>query len=293
MASLAYRCFARRRDSLDRTSRIGGVRRGSAGRCLCILVLGGIAVPAVGRLAAFVKFQRLAHRGSWSRALVFGGFWTAFCYSSPLVPWPCRVTAPLVIEPENAHRVYAVVAGTLASSVRVGDRVEKGQEVARLVNLDIRREIVELTGKRDQQQRQLTTPPGTAKRLTPTLPQLIPTAEAALTDLNERLRQRQLDEQSLVLRAGRRDRPAAGERSRYPAARRPIGLLERLPIGRTRTEAARSSRARWSARSAHRGRSKPWPSSIRIPLLWFSLANSSTCGSTLCPARSMRAASWK
>ncbi len=118
MASLPYRCFA-----------VGAilwiVHRVAAaygaevlGDAFAVLVLGGIAVPAVGRLAAFVKFQRLAHRGSWSRALVFGGFWTALLLFLAVVPWPCRVTAPLVIEPENAHRVYAVVAGTLATSVR-------------------------------------------------------------------------------------------------------------------------------------------------------------------------------
>ena len=42
---------------------------------------------------------------------------------------------------------------------------------------------------------------------------LIPTAEAALADLDDRLRQRQLDEQSLILRAGGRNRSAARQRS--------------------------------------------------------------------------------
>ena len=199
-ASLAYRCFAVVAILwiVHRVSMAYGAE--VLGDAFAVLVLGGIAVPAVWRFATFVKFQRLARRGSWPRALVFGGFWMALLVFLALIPWPCRVAAPLVIEPENARPVYAVVAGTLASSVRAGVRVEKGQEVARLVNLDIRREVVELTGKRDLQERQLAALRA-RQALDPGAAALIPTAEAALTDLNERLHQRQRDEQSLVLRS--------------------------------------------------------------------------------------------
>ena len=170
------------------------------GDALAVMVLAGVVLPAASRVAAFLNSQRLTRRVSWLRVLAFGGFWAAALIGIALIPWPCRVTAPLVIEPENAHHVYAVVAGTLASSARPGDNMEKGQEVARLLNSDIRREVVQLTGKRDEQRRQLAALHA-RQALDSAAAALIPTAEAALADLEERLRQRQLDEQSLVLRA--------------------------------------------------------------------------------------------
>ena len=205
LASLAYRCFAVCAILwiVHRVSAAWGVA--VIGDGITIVVLAGMLLPPIWQGAAFFKYQSLTRRGAPGlRVLAFGGFWAAALVLVAFVPWPCRVTSPLVIEPENAHHVYAVVAGTLTSSVRAGDQVEKGQEVARLVNLDIRREVAELTGKRDQQHRQLDVLRA-QQALDPAAAALIPTAEAALADLEERLRQRQLDEQSLVLRA-----PVAG-----------------------------------------------------------------------------------
>ena len=205
LASLAYRCFAVCAILwiVHRVSAAWGVA--VLGDGVTLVVLAGMLLPPVWQCAAFFKYQSLTRRGTRGlRMLAFGGFWATALLSVAIVPWPCRVTAPLVIEPENVRPVYAVVAGALESSVRAGDQVVKDQEVARLANLDIRLEVVELTGKRDQQQRQLEILRA-RQALDPAAAALIPTAEAALTDLDERLRQRKLDEQSLVLRA-----PAAG-----------------------------------------------------------------------------------
>jgi putative peptide zinc metalloprotease protein len=174
------------------------------GDVIVIVALAGIVLPPLGLGAAFLNRQTTMGRVSRGRMLAFGGFWIGAMVFIALVPWPCRVKSPMVVEPENAHPVYAVVSGMLASSVRVGDQVEKNQEVARLVNMDIRREVVELTGKRDQQRRQLDVLRA-RQALDPTAATLIPTAEAALKDLEARLRQRKNDEDSLVLRA-----PVAG-----------------------------------------------------------------------------------
>src|SRR6185369_9961108 len=55
-------------------------------------------------------------------------------------PLPCRVSAPAVLESRDAQRVYVVVAGRLQSLVAAGDAVRKGQELARLTNLDLHKE---------------------------------------------------------------------------------------------------------------------------------------------------------
>ncbi len=218
LASLAYRFFITLAILwfVHRITKSYGME--VLGNALAVVVLGGMVLLPAWRFAAFLGSRgtrwgtQYTGSGSWrrgrrwgtqypgSRAIVLCGLWAGGLVFFALLPWPCRVAAPMVVEPENAHRVYAVVAGTMISSVRAGERVEKGQEVARLVNLDIRKEIVELTGKRNQQRRQLA-----ILRLRQaqdrSVAGLIPTAETALADLEERLRQRQRDEESLVLRA--------------------------------------------------------------------------------------------
>jgi putative peptide zinc metalloprotease protein len=200
LASLAYRCFAVCAVLwiAHRVSAAWGVA--VLGDAVAVIALAGMLLPPIWFSATFLNNQRLTRRASWLRMLAFGGFWIAALTVVALVPWPCRVTSPLVIEPENARPVYAVVAGAMTSSARPGERVDMGQEVARLVNLDVHREVVELMGKRDQQRRQLAVLRA-RQALDSEAAALIPTAEAALVDLDERLRQRQLDERSLVLRA--------------------------------------------------------------------------------------------
>ena len=72
-----------------------------------------------------------------------------------MIPLPRRVAAPVVLQPQDARWVYVTVAGTLERSIRAGEIVQPGAELARLVNLDLDREIAELTSQRDLQRLQL------------------------------------------------------------------------------------------------------------------------------------------
>jgi putative peptide zinc metalloprotease protein len=203
-ASLAYRWFI----SLailwlaHRVTKSYGLA--AIGNVLAIAVVAGLVLLPAWRLAAFLRHESLGRGFHRMRAVFLLALWAGAIAVLALIPLPCRVSAPVVLEPENARPVYAVVAGTLVRSANPGDPVEKDQELARLVNLDVRKEIVELTGTRNQQRRQVE-----VMRLRQaqdrSIAALIPTAEAALTDLQQRLEQRQRDEQSLILRA-----PAGG-----------------------------------------------------------------------------------
>ncbi len=135
-----------------------------------------------------------------------------------LTPLPYAVHAPAVVEPRDVQQVYVVVPGRIESSVAPGDSVVAGQELARLVNLDLRNETAELAGLLGQQRVQLA---DLRLRLgsDPAVAAQIPGAEAALADTEARLRQRQNDEESLVLRA-----PVAGI-VLPPARRWPKGQL--------------------------------------------------------------------
>ncbi len=170
------------------------------GDVLALAVLAGLVVLPAWRLGGFLRRESLGGGFRWLGAMLRLALWGGAIVALAMIPLPCRVAAPVVLEPENAHAVYAVVPGTLVESARPGDRVEKDQEVARLVNLDLRKEIVELTGACNQQRRQVEVMRlGQAQdRETAAL---IPTAEAALDDIQQRLRERQRDEARLVLRA--------------------------------------------------------------------------------------------
>jgi putative peptide zinc metalloprotease protein len=121
-----------------------------------------------------------------------------------LVPLPHRIVVPAVIGPKDAQRVYVSVRGTVAEAVAAGERVERGQLVARLANLELRRQVERLRGQRDQQQFKLR---NLELRLAddPSVASQIPTAREALKDVEKRLRDRERDEQRLQLSA-----PAAG-----------------------------------------------------------------------------------
>ncbi|MFH1264197.1 MAG: HlyD family efflux transporter periplasmic adaptor subunit, partial [Planctomycetota bacterium] len=138
-----------------------------------------------------------------------------------LVPLPFRVTAPVVLQPEGEHRVYVSVSGRLSSAVREGVEVERGQMLARLEDPDVRMEIEELTGQRDRQRLHLQ---HLELRLgeDPSVAAQIPEAGEALADLEERLRQRERDEERLTLTA-----PVAG------TVLPPAGLASR-PYARNR-----------------------------------------------------------
>ena len=200
LASLAYRCVAVCVILwvVHRVAQSCGVA--ALGDALVIVLLAGILLPPARRAAAFFSgFGRgcraaVAGTGS-SWPLDYGA--SGFGAGSLALP-RCRAAGYRTRErPPTLRRR----ARRMNPFVSTGDRVENGQEVARLANPDIRLEIVELTGKRGSATPSARNSPRAASALDPHAAALIPTAEAALGDLDQRLRQRQRDEERLVLRA--------------------------------------------------------------------------------------------
>jgi putative peptide zinc metalloprotease protein len=115
-----------------------------------------------------------------------------------MIPLPYRVTAPAIIEAQDAAAVYVPVPGTLIKSVRVGDRVRKGQLLATLENSEVALEVAKLRGERNQQKLHLA---NLVRRRSADSKagSLIPAAREALADVEERLRQRIADQQRLRL----------------------------------------------------------------------------------------------
>jgi len=184
-----------------------------AAEALALIVAAGlVAMPVVtlGRLLRNPAWRRRIRRG---RAMLAFGLLIAAIVGVGLIPLPFCVTAPAVLQPRDARHVYVVVPGTLAESVSAGEVVEAGQPLARLANLDLRREIVDLAGRRDLARLELE---NLRLRLAddPSVAPRIPAAREALADVEARLDQRRRDHARLVLRA-----PVSG--TVLPPPRRP------------------------------------------------------------------------
>lgn len=125
---------------------------------------------------------------------------TAVAAACFLIPLPQSVLCPLEIQPRDAQPVYVAVSdgGRLAEMlVRPGERVQKGQPLARLENLALEDELLRLEGLCAQFRRKLA-----ALRLerhrNPAAGGEIPQVEEALASLERQLAQRQEEHRRLI-----------------------------------------------------------------------------------------------
>ncbi len=169
------------------------------GGLIAVVTLAGMIVPPLRNLARFVRNPANRRRIRRGRALTAGILLAGLAGGVLLVPLPYRIKAPVVLQPQEARHVYVTVPGRVAESVAAGALVDENGELARLVNLDLRKEVVELTGQWHQQRLHLQNL--RARQSDPSAASQIPAAEEALADIEKRLRQRQDDEKRLVLRA--------------------------------------------------------------------------------------------
>ncbi len=167
---------------------------------LTCLVLAGMVTAPARNLAHYFNQPTTRRRIHWTRAWLLGGLTLAAAMFLAMLPLPFHVIAPAVFQPRDARMIYVTVPGRVTAAVAPGDVVHKGQVLARLASPDVDREIVELTGQRDQERLQLQ---HDRVRLIddPQVAAQIPWAESALADLEARLQQRQQDREGLTLRA--------------------------------------------------------------------------------------------
>lgn len=168
-----------------------------------VLMIGIFSTPltAVSRIMTNpVLRQKVRPR----RMLLSGGATTLALAGFFLIPLPCRIAAPAMIEPHDARRVYVSVPGTLKHSVLTGHSVRQGDPLASLENIEIRRELESVQGQVLQQQLRVRNLESMRVQDGAIAAQL-PAAKEILSDLRRRLSQLQRDETELVLTA-----PVAG-----------------------------------------------------------------------------------
>ena len=138
-------------------------------------------------------------------------FWTTLAAASAVLvfvvfcPIPHRVWCALEITPRDAEPVYVDVPGRIEDVfVKPGERVEKGQRLARLSNMDLDVAIADLQGKREEnvaKLRSLNSLRGKDNKAGDEVASVKETLHAVEQELAEKLR----DQERLTLTA-----PAAG-----------------------------------------------------------------------------------
>ncbi len=117
------------------------------------------------------------------------------------VPLPYSVICTLEIQPRDAESVYVDVPGRLEEAlVKPGDRVKAGDPLVRLSNPDLKIEIEQLEGQREQLKAQLN---GLNRQRfeDPTVGSDIPTVEKTLETTEAQLSEKRADLDRLVLKA--------------------------------------------------------------------------------------------
>lgn len=171
---------------------------------LGVIVLARLLVMPVWRGGNFLLEQWGNPEMNWRRAMAAGTVLAGIVAAACFIPLPHRIHAPIVIEAEGARRVYVSVAGTLVRSTPVGTVVEKDQTLAELKNLDVDMEVEKLRGQANQQRLHIANLE--RRRVAdPAAGALLPTAQETLADIEERLKQRTLDQERLTLKS-----PVAG-----------------------------------------------------------------------------------
>jgi putative peptide zinc metalloprotease protein len=117
-----------------------------------------------------------------------------------LLPWPCRVTAPMTINLENPHHVYVSVPGTLLDTVEPYSQVQSGSRLATLDNPELRRQVIGLKAERSRLRLRLANLEA-RRHVDQEAASQIPAAREALADIEERLLQRSEDEARLIVTA--------------------------------------------------------------------------------------------
>lgn len=120
------------------------------GQMLAVMAVVSLLMMPLYRLFRFFylpgRIDQVKKPRLFATLAVLAGLAAAFA----LAPIPYHVYCPLEVKPANAETVYVEVPGILETVfVKPGERVEKGQVLAQLINLDLDMKIAEMIGKRE------------------------------------------------------------------------------------------------------------------------------------------------
>ncbi len=196
-----------------------------------------LAVPNFGLMLfvpislaiSFVKAPSNRDRIRWPRFWVNTAVTLAGLAILATFPFPSRVTSLAIVDDEDAQRVYVTMPGTLVSSVKEGQQVAHGDEIARLVEPRLSQLLTQLQG--ELQLHQLRLANLERQRIgDPQVAQGIPTIREAVENLEHQVAQRRQDAERLILRAPQSGTVLAGPPQRDPQDRNTLARWTGSPL---------------------------------------------------------------
>ncbi len=173
------------------------------GQMLVVVVAYGMFVSPVWAMIRFLRAPGRVKQVKQLRLLVTSGLLVALLAGVLLVPLPFYVPCQFVLRHREAAAVYVDVPGTLEQlHVQAGQRVQRGQVLATLSNIDIELAVTRLDGEREQLAARLESLQFRAHSDEAALLEMAEVHEALAT-LDQRLSRRRADSQRLVVRAPR------------------------------------------------------------------------------------------
>ncbi len=118
------------------------------GRLIAITGLAGMIIQPIWQSIKFFRTPGRASKMKRKNVLtslsVLGAAIAGVCF----IPLPYHVDCAVVIEPQDAEQVFAMVPGQLvAMNKRLGDRVSKDETIAQLESLELRSQLVKYIGE--------------------------------------------------------------------------------------------------------------------------------------------------
>lgn len=215
VASFAYRVFIAGALLLFVRELLKPYRLALLSELLAVALVVGLVGQPAWRAYQFLSDPLRRRQMNWFRAGVRLAALAAVVAACVFIPLPCSTSAPVLLEPLGARRVYVTEPGTLVESLKLGDEVKEGQALARLENHDVTMEVEKLRSERDQQR--LHVAHLTAQQIQDEKASAqLPTAMELLADLNTRYEQRLREQTRLTLKA-----PIAGTVLPPPAHNEP------------------------------------------------------------------------
>ncbi|MDZ4820150.1 MAG: HlyD family efflux transporter periplasmic adaptor subunit [Planctomycetota bacterium] len=165
------------------------------------IFLATLVVLPLWKTLMFLRHPSRSLQVRWNRVLGRGIPILLVLVALAMIPLPFHPTAPAVIELRDEAMVFVATAGNIIDAVPAGSRVQAGDRLATLQNLEIERDVRKLQGELSEKAVHLKNL--RLRQGDPEAASAIPTAEKSLEDAQERLRQRQRDQSALEIKAPR------------------------------------------------------------------------------------------
>lgn len=118
------------------------------GRLVAIVGLSGMIIQPIWQVIKFFRTPGRASKMKRKNVLTSLGILGATIAGVCFVPLPFHVNCAVVIEPDNAKQVFAMVPGQLVRwNKKLGEHVEAGETIAQLDNTDLKYQLVNYMGE--------------------------------------------------------------------------------------------------------------------------------------------------